>query len=146
MKKLKNIFIEGPIHPDFIAACIQKHAAKTEIGGHSIFLGQVREDVLEGKKVQAIVFTTHKAMALETAAQIREEIINKYQLSCAHIYHALGPIKKGEICLFVFTSAAHRKAAMEACDEMVDRFKQEVAIWGKELLEDGTHAWKENIR
>ncbi|MGE4513741.1 MAG: molybdenum cofactor biosynthesis protein MoaE, partial [Chryseobacterium sp.] len=55
-----------------------------------------------------------------------------------------GNIKVGEICLFVFTSAPHRKEAINACDEMVDRIKKEVPLWGIEILEDKSHSWKEN--
>jgi molybdopterin synthase catalytic subunit len=46
--------------------------------------------------------------------------------------------------LFVFTSAPHRKEAINACDEMVDRIKKEIPLWGKEILEDESHIWKEN--
>ena len=54
MKKIKDIFIEGPINPIFVAESITKHTVKTTIGGHSIFLGQIREDMIDKKKVQAI--------------------------------------------------------------------------------------------
>ncbi|ROH97877.1 molybdenum cofactor biosynthesis protein MoaE [Chryseobacterium daecheongense] len=144
MKKIKNIFIEGPIDPAFVAESIAKHTVKTSIGGHSIFLGQVREDKINDKKVESIEFTAYQEMASEKAHEIREEIITKYGLTCAHIYHSLGNIKVGEICLFVFTSAPHRKEAINACDEMVDRIKKEVPLWGKEILEDKSHSWKEN--
>ena len=40
-RKPKNIFVQGSINPAFIAESIQKHSSKTDIGGHSIFLGQV---------------------------------------------------------------------------------------------------------
>lgn len=143
-KKIRDIFIEGAISPEFIAESISRHAAKTHIGGHSIFLGQVREDLTEGKKVKAIEFTTYREVALEKAYEIREEILTRYNLSCTHIYHSLGTIKTGEICFFVFTSAPHRKDAIQACDEMVDRIKEEVPIWGKEVFEDDTHTWKIN--
>lgn len=144
MKKIKNIFIEGPISTSFVAESIAKHTVKTNIGGHSIFLGQIREDVINDKKIQSMEFTAYQKMALEKAHDIREEIISKYKLICAHIYHSLGNIKVGEICLFVFTSAEHRKEAINACDEMVDRIKKEIPLWGKEILEDQSHTWKEN--
>lgn len=144
MKKIKNIFIEGPISPSFVAESIAKHTVKTNIGGHSIFLGQIREDVMNDKKIQSMEFTAYREMALEKAYDIREEIISKYKLTCAHIYHSLGNIKVGELCLFVFTSAEHRKEAINACDEMVDRIKKEIPLWGKEILEDQSHTWKEN--
>ena len=43
-RKAKNIFVEGPIRPDFIAESIRKHATKHDIGAHEIFLGQIRAD------------------------------------------------------------------------------------------------------
>ena len=83
-------------------------------------------------------------MALEQIALIREEIFEKYALTCMHIYHSLGSVKVGEICLFVFTSSKHRKAAMNACEEVVERIKKELPIWGKELYGDTGYKWKEN--
>jgi molybdopterin synthase catalytic subunit len=142
--KIKNIFVEGAIDPVFIADSIAKHSSKTDIGGHSIFLGQVRRDEIEGKRVGAIEYKAFQELALEQMHQIREEIFLKYPLSCMHIYQSLGTVKAGEICLFVFTSSAHRKPAIDACTEIVERLKAELPIWGKEIFEDGTHQWKEN--
>ncbi len=85
MKKIRNIFIEGPIDPTFVAESIAKHTIKTDIGGHSIFLGQIREDSINDKKVWSIEFTAYQEMALEKSHEIREEIITKYGLTCAHI-------------------------------------------------------------
>jgi molybdopterin synthase catalytic subunit len=143
-KKPKNIFTQGPVVPAFIADSIAKHATKTSIGGHSIFLGQVRADVIEGKQVEAIEYTSHEAMALEKMTEIREAIFAKYPLTCMHVYHSLGTIKAGEICLFVFTSSAHRKAAIDACNECVERIKAELPVWGKEIFQGEGYQWKVN--
>jgi len=143
-KKPKNIFVQGPIAASFIAESIHKHSTQTEIGGHSIFLGQVRADIINGKKVSFIEYTSYEEMALEKMHVIREDIFSKYPLTCMHVYHSLGKIAAGDICLFVFTSSAHRKAAIDACEETVERLKAELPIWGKELFEDDTYQWKEN--
>ena len=143
-KKVKNIFTEGPIASAFIAESIQKHQSNTAIGGHSIFLGQVRADVVDGKTVAAIDYTAYEEMALEKMHQIREDIFSKYPLTCMHVHHSLGRINAGEVCLFVFTSSAHRKPAMHACEELVERLKAELPIWGQEIFEDETHQWKVN--
>ena len=143
-RKPKNIFVQGPILPEKIAQSIANHTTKTDIGGHSIFLGQIRADEMPEGKVLAIAYTAYEDMALEKAFEIREEIFAKYPLTCMHIYHSLGEIKVGEICLFVFTSSKHRKAAMQACDELVERIKAELPIWGKEILDAGAPVWKVN--
>ena len=142
--KPKNIFVQGPIAPAFIADSIQKHNTKTEIGAHSIFLGQVRNDEIDGKKVAAIDYTAYEEMALQQMHNIRESIFEKYQLTCMHVYHSLGTVQSGEISLFVFTSSGHRKAAIDACEEIVERIKKELPVWGKELFEDASFQWKEN--
>lgn len=142
--RLKNIFVQGPIEPGFIASSIQAHQEKTNIGGHSIFLGQVRADAINEREVTAIEYTTYESLALETMAVIREEIILKYQLDCMHVYHSLGNVLAGKICLFVFTSSAHRAPAINACNETVERIKAELPIWGKEIFADYSYQWKEN--
>ncbi len=144
-KNLKNIFVEGAINASFIAEQIQKHSAKKNIGAHNIFLGQVRNDVISEKRVAAIEYSTYKEMALEKAHEIRELIFTKYALTCMHIYHSLGVVKAGEISLFVFTSSTHRRAAIDACNEVVERIKSELPVWGKEIFEDETYTWKQNI-
>lgn len=143
-RKVKNIFVDGKIDPAFIAESIAKHSSQTGIGGHSIFMGQVRKDEINGKFVSAIEFTAHEALALKQMHQIREDIFEKYPLHCMHVHHSLGTINAGEICLFVFTSSAHRKPATDACTEIVERLKAELPIWGKEIFEDDTHQWKQN--
>lgn len=143
-RKPKNIFAQGAIAPSFIADSIAKHSSKTDIGGHGIFLGQVRADVIDDKKVAAIEYTTYEELALEKMHNIREDIFAKYELTCMHVHHSLGAVAAGEICLFVFTSSAHRRAAIDACNEVVERIKTELPVWGKELFEDETHQWKVN--
>jgi molybdopterin synthase catalytic subunit len=141
---MKNIFREGPIPAAFIGESIQKHSSKKDIGAHSIFLGQVRADVLSGKTVAGIEYTAYEDMALEKMDEIRQSIFAKYELTCMHVYHSLGLVKAGEICLFVFTSSKHRKMAIDACEETVERIKADLPVWGKELFEDESHTWKVN--
>ena len=143
-KKLKNIFVQGPITTSFIGESIAKHSSNKAIGGHSIFLGQVRADTIDGKMVTAIEYTAFEEMALEKMQAIRESIFEKYPLTCMHIYHSLGKVSAGEISLFVFTSSAHRKACMHACEETVEKIKTEIPVWGKELFDNETYQWKEN--
>ena len=143
-RKPKNIFVQGAIAASFIADSIQKHSTRTDIGGHSIFLGQVRADIIDNKKVASIEYTTYEEMALDKMHEIREAIFSKHDLTCMHVYHSLGKVAAGEISLFVFTSSKHRKPAIDACNETVERIKAELPVWGKELFEDETYQWKEN--
>lgn len=143
-KIIKNIFIEGAITPDFIRLAISKHSTKKNIGAHSIFLGQVRNDVINGKEVKAIDYSAYVEMAEEKFHEIREAAFGNYSLICLHIYHSLGIVNAGEISLLVFTSSSHRKDAVKACEEIVERIKSETPVWGKEIFNDDSHQWKVN--
>lgn len=143
-KKRKTVFREGAILPEFISTSIAKHSAKQDIGAHSIFLGQVRNDIIENKEVKAIDYSAYSEMADDVFHQIREDAFAKYKLTCLHIYHSLGLVKAGEISLFVFTSSKHRKDAIEACSYLVERIKKEAPVWGKEIFQDQDYKWKSN--
>ena len=142
--KRKKVFIDGAIHPQFITDSIIKHSSKTNIGAHSIFLGQVRSDIINGKTVQAIEYSAYLEMAENEFHKIREDAFAKFNLTCMHIYHSIGKVKSGEINMFIFVSSEHRKAAFDACYEIVERIKINVPIFGKEFFEDKTYVWKEN--
>lgn len=144
MKKKRNIFIEGAIPSEFIANSIVKHQSKTTIGAHNIFLGQVREDALDDKKVTAIEFSCYEGMAEKKMHEIREETFEKFGLTCMHIYHSLGKVNVGELCIFVFVSAPHRTEVYLATEYIVNRVKKEVPIFGKELFGTNEYQWKVN--
>jgi len=144
-KKRHKVFMQGPISPQFIADSIAKHSTKTAIGAHDIFLGQVRSDIKDNKTVKAIEYSAYEEMAEDKFFEIREAAFSKYNLICMHIYHSIGVVEAGEICLFVFVSSKHRKDVFEACQYIVEEIKTTVPIWGKEILEDNSIVWKENI-
>ena len=139
-------FIQGPIAPKFIAESIAKHSKKKQIGGHNIFLGQVRNDMIEGKMVEAIEYTAYTEMADMEIKQIREDVFGQFDLTCLHIYHSLGRVCAGEISLFVFVSSTHREECYAASRYIVEEIKSRVPIFGKEILGDGTHVWKKNTQ
>ena len=141
-EKPKNVFIQGPITPEKIATSIAHHQVKTDIGGHDIFLGQVRADELDGKTVKAIDYSAYEDMANQAMHDIREAAFEEFNLTCMHIYHSLGEVKAGEICLFVFTSSTHRNACLDATRCIVKEIKAKAPIFGKEVFEDETHVWK----
>jgi molybdopterin synthase catalytic subunit len=143
-KKPKNVFQDGAISSEFIGNSIYKHQTKTNIGAHNIFLGQVRADVIEGKTVAAIEYTAYEAMANTKFHDIREAAFEKFELTCMHIYHSLGTVKAGEICLFVFVSSPRRKVVFEALEFIVEAIKADVPVFGKEIFEDESHQWKVN--
>ncbi|MFT6983469.1 MAG: molybdopterin synthase catalytic subunit [Crocinitomicaceae bacterium] len=142
---MKNCFKEGAISSDFIGASIAHHQVKTNIGAHQIFLGQVRADSIDGKEVTAIEYSAHEEMANKAFHDIREATFEKFDLTCMHIYHSLGIVKTGEICLFAFVSSKHRKEVQRAIEYLVEEIKEKVPVFGKELFEDGSFVHKVNL-
>jgi len=142
--KLKNVFVQGAISSEFIGNSIAKHQTKTTIGAHNIFLGQVRADVIDGKAITGIDYTAYEEMANLKFQEIRERTFAKFDLTCMHIYHSLGTVNAGEICLFVFVSSPRRRIVFEALEYVVEAIKADVPVFGKEIFEDETHQWKQN--
>ena len=144
LKKIKKVWKEGPISPEFIGDSIAKHQSKTEIGAHEIFLGQVRADDHGGKTVTAIEYSAYEEMADPVFHDIRESTFDRFPITCMHIYHSIGTVKVGEISLFVFISSPHRRTAREALAHVVEEIKAKAPVFGKELLSDGSYIVKEN--
>ena len=144
IKVKKSSFVQGAISAEFIGNSIAKHQSKTSIGAHNIFLGQVRADEVEGKKVVAIDYSAYEEMADTVFQEILESAFSKFDLTCMHIYHSLGIVKTGEICLFVFVSSPRRKVVFEALEYLVEEIKEKAPVFGKEILEDETYTWKQN--
>lgn len=140
----KDCFKSGPISSQFIGEAIAKHQTKTSIGAHQLFLGQVREDRIGAHKVSGIEYSAHREMANKAFHEIRESAFAQFNLVCMHIYHSIGLVPTGEICLFVFVSSHHRKEATRALEFIVEEIKAKVPVFGKELLDNDQHVWKVN--
>ena len=109
-----------------------------------IFLGQVRQDTIDGKQVTAVEYSAYEPMAEKEFHRIRESAFGQFDLACMHLSHSLGRVEVGEICMFIFVSAAHRQACFRAIEYLVEEIKAKVPIFGKEILADDSFVWKEN--
>jgi molybdopterin synthase catalytic subunit len=139
-----SIFIQDALPPDLLAGFIRQYGEDISAGAYSCFMGQVRGDVVDGKNVKAIEFTAYPEMADEQMLVIAAQVKKQFGLKGLEVRHSLGTVMTGGICLFVLTVSAHRKAAMEACNLLVERVKKELPVWGKEILEGEQYQWKTN--
>lgn len=137
-------FYNGAIPASLISTSIEQCHAVSSIGAYSIFLGQVRADKIDDQLVSSIYYTAYEDMALEKLEEIKTSLLKIYPLIEIAVYHSLGAVQVGEVCLFVMTTAAHRRAAMDACNELVERIKAELPIWGKEYFNKEEYQWKTN--
>ncbi len=142
---ITNYLIDGPITQNEIAHFIEKIGGRTESGGHSIFLGQVRADEVNGLKVEAIEYSAYEAMVKVEADKIKESVLLEFDdANTVDIIHSTGIVKAGEISLLVFVSAGHRHHAIEACSKTVELIKEKLPVWKKEIFDDNSHLWKQN--
>jgi molybdopterin synthase catalytic subunit len=138
-----NILFPGPITNELIVDMICKIGGKTDSGGHSIFIGQVRADVVTGKKVRAIEYSAYEDMVKVVADGIINTVLTEFSdARTIDIIHSTGVVNAGEISLFVIVSAGHRKHAILACSQAVELIKQRLPVWKKEVFEDNTYDWK----
>ncbi len=137
--------IDGPLSPGLIAGLITNEGNNADSGGHSLFVGQVRKDEVEGKLVKAIEYSAFEEMVTAEADKIKKSILSEFNdVKRIEILHSKGLVKAGEISLVVAVSAGHRHQAMNACIKAVELVKEKLPIWKKEIFEDDSGQWKQN--
>jgi len=133
----------GPVSQMLISKLVEKMSHKTDSGGHSIFLGQVRADEIGGKKVKAIEYSAYAELVSIEAEKIKKTILSEFSdVRSIDIIHSTGVVNAGEISLLVFVSAGHRLQSMQACGKTVELIKEKLPVWKKEIFEDDSHIWK----
>jgi molybdopterin synthase catalytic subunit len=113
---------------------------RPDCGGVVLFLGTVRE-LTEGKTTKALDYEAYPAMAEKKLAEIEAETRARWPVGDMAIVHRLGHLELGEVSVAVAVSCPHRAQAFEACRYAIDRVKEIVPIWKKELWADGTTEW-----
>jgi molybdopterin synthase catalytic subunit len=142
-KMENNIIIKGAVRTEIIADAVNKLNELMDSGGHSIFLGQVRADIVNGKMVRAIEYSANESMVYTEGDKIKNEIFSQFSdVRTITIIHSTGYVSSGEISLFVMVSAGHRHHAIQACQKTVELIKERLPVWKKEIFDDGSHAWK----
>ena len=110
-------------------------------GALAVFLGVVR-DQDRGRKVRYLEYDAYRSMAEKEMRRVGEEVLTRWPLARIAMRHRFGRLEVGETALIVAVSAPHRSDAFEACRYAIDRIKEIVPIWKKEVWEDG-EAWLE---
>ncbi|HVF11284.1 MAG TPA: molybdenum cofactor biosynthesis protein MoaE [Abditibacteriaceae bacterium] len=99
------------------------------------FLGVVR-DHAEGHSIQYLEYSAYVPMAEREMRSIALDVQERWSTPCA-ILHRIGRLEVGQASLVVAVASPHRKEAFAACEYAVERIKQSVPIWKKEVAVDG---------
>lgn len=102
------------------------------------FLGTVRDNSL-GREVLYLEYDAYPGMTEKMMQKIADEIYEKWQIDRDRvaITHRTGRLEIGEVSVAIAVAAPHRKVAFEACQYAIDRLKQTVPIWKREVWKGG---------
>ena len=104
------------------------------------FLGVVRNNT-EGREVSYLEYEAYPPMAEKKMTEIAQEIHEKWELDRVAMIHRVGRLEIGEVSVAVAVASPHRKEAFEACHYAMNRLKQIVPIWKREVWADGEEEW-----
>ena len=104
------------------------------------FLGVVRNNT-EGREVSYLEYEAYPPMAEKKMAEIAQEVQEKWGLDRVAMIHRVGRLEIGEVSVAVAVASPHRKEAFEACHYAMNRLKQIVPIWKREVWADGEEEW-----
>ena len=126
-----------PIEPD---ALHQK--VKSDGDGAVVTLSGVVRNHCGHAATDHLVYEAYPGMAERKMAEIGEEVQEKWPIGNLAIIHRVGRLEVGEISVLIAVASPHRAEAFEACSYALDRLKESVPIWKKEVGPDGQY-WTE---
>ena len=109
---------------------------RSSSGAVAIFLGVVREQT-RGRQVLYLEYEAYREMAIPKMREIADEIRRKWKVDEIAMVHRIGHLEIGEVSVAIAVSAPHRHQALAACAYAIDRLKETVPIWKKEVWTDG---------
>lgn len=123
---------EGPISADALHDAVLRDSD----GAVATFAGVVRDHSM-GRKTSYLVYDAYREMAEKKMEAIGREVKSRWEVDRVGMLHRVGRLEIGETSVLIAISAPHRKAALEACHYAIDRLKETVPIWKKEVWTDG---------
>lgn len=126
--------LEMTFDPD---AALAKFRARNQNAGAVVsFLGQVRS---EGDNVDALELEHYPGYTEKYVHAIARTAFDRWALDDLYVIHRVGRMAPGEAIVLVATASAHRRAAFEATDFMMDYLKSEAPFWKKEIRGGVSH-------
>ena len=105
-------------------------------GAIATFTGTTRKES-RGRDVSYLEYEAYEGMAEQTMEEIAAELARQYELCAVAIHHRVGRVDIGDTSVVIAVSAPHRQDALAACRDAIDRLKQHVPLWKKEVYAGG---------
>jgi molybdopterin synthase catalytic subunit len=139
MNKQRNIRLQTD--PFDIASEIQNlREDRTDIGAIVTFTGAVR-GTAKGQPISAMSLEHYPGMTEQELSRITDEAHERWTLQGSTIIHRYGDLKPGDDIVLVITLSAHRRAAFEAAEFLMDYLKSKAPFWKKETTKNGDADW-----
>jgi molybdopterin synthase catalytic subunit len=106
------------------------------LGAIVTFLGTVRAEN-QGRRVVELEYDVYEPLALKALGIIADEIAGRWPGLRVAIHHRVGRLKPGETSVVIVTGSPHRSEGFEACRYAIERVKQIVPIWKREIFAGG---------
>jgi molybdopterin synthase catalytic subunit len=113
------------------------HAGDGGVGAVVGFVGTVRGRD-GGQPVQALELEHYPGMTERTIEAMIDVAVQRFGLHAARVIHRVGLLSAGDNIVFVGVAAAHRGAAFEGCEFLMDYLKTQAPFWKKETTPEGT--------
>ncbi len=123
---------DTPLSLDRLATVVGQNTS----GAVASFLGIVRE-FARGRQVRSLEYDAYPEMATAKMRQIGEEIRQQWPVDRIAMVHRIGRLTIGEASVAIAVSSPHRREALQACAYAIERLKEIVPIWKKEVWTDG---------
>ena len=115
-------------------------AGRTDVGAIVTFTGTVRGEA-KGKPIVGMSLEHYPGMTETELERIEAEAHARWPLQASTIIHRVGDLVPGDNIVLVVTASAHRQAAFEAAEFLMDYLKTSAPFWKKETGSDGRGAW-----
>ena len=120
----------GPFDPSVELANLIEAASND--GAVVSFVGVARPQSNDGANVDRLVLEHHPRLTLKSLEDIAVEAAERFDVSQVRVVHRCGEIATGEPIVFAAAASAHRRAAFDAADYLMDRLKTEAIFWKRE--------------
>lgn len=117
-----------------------RFVADPSAGGICLFLGTVRDHSAAGQ-VAGLEYEAWEELAATRLAEVADEMFDRWPVLRVALLHRIGALDVGDASVAVACSAPHRAEAFEACRHGIERIKEDVPIWKKEVLATGGSHW-----
>ncbi|GAK86587.1 molybdenum cofactor biosynthesis protein MoaE [Vibrio ponticus] len=115
----------------------QALAQSNASGAVVTFVGKVR-DMNLGDDVVGLSLEHYPGMTEKALAEICDEAEQRWPLEAIRVIHRVGDMTTGDQIVFVGVASAHRGAAFEACEFVMDYLKTKAPFWKKERTTEAT--------